>query len=500
MKRINRKKYLYLLPSIILSLLLSLNTFWSKPLVPGFDAPFYLTEIRNFSQNFPNPLTYRYLDRYLTIAFPGLLSKIFELDPVSSYRIAITAVYIGIAVSLFYLFKNITKKNSLAMVLSSAIIISPFLLNYTLLYANFAAFLILFTFFAIETGRNFKHKDIVLGFLLGILFYTHNFSTVSFGLIFAFYFLLKFIAVRDTKILKSAVIIFILAGLIGFIEFSRYLGIDLTFSHAVNIGLPGQPVNAGNIKDLIFSSVLVYTGKFWLLYFGAFILTCIVFFRGQIFENKKKFLIPAVIFIPSFILSFQPLFHLSYLPERFATLACLSTYFFYITVITLPTFKKLLIPLAVMPLFLNYLSSDSLILNKGYRSFNQEEIEVYQNIATLMNKEASVVLIPSNHSNWGQYFLEDFDVKPGEHFVSCGNIKERGWINETNFTFAMLLAEKDQSTAESLISYLKSLLPNKIVYILTDTSLPCGHGKILSSLTEVKQLYNQGSWYLYEIN
>jgi len=497
-KKFQGKSFLWILP-VILALLLSLNTFWSKPLVPGFDAPFYLTEIRSFSRSFPNPITYRNFDRYITIAIPGVISKIPGVNPVTSYRITATATYILISFSLFKLFKNITKKNSTAMVLSSAIVISPFLLNYTLLLANFAAFLILFTFFAVETSKNFKYKIVVLGIIFGLLFYIHNFSTVSFGLIIGFYYMFKLISNRDRKIVKEAATIFIIAGVIGFPIIARYLGIDLTFGHTVKTGLPGQPINAGNIKDIILSSIVVYTGKFWLIYFAIFTVVALIFFRKQILNHKKTFLIPTAIFIPSFILSFQPLFHISYLPERFATLACLSTYLFYITVITIPSLKKFIIPLAVMPLFLNYLSSDSLILNKGYRSFSNEEVGIYQEIKALMPKENSIVLMPSDHSYWAQYFLDGYIVSPGEHFVSCGDIKEQGWLTDVSFTLAKLLADKNTEEAKNHLTLLQKLLPKKTIYILSDTSLSCGNGKILNYLPEVKQLYSQNNWYLYEL-
>lgn len=498
MKRINRK--IYLLPPVIFSLLLSLNTFWNKPLVPGFDAPFYLTEIRNFSQNFPNPLTYRYLDRYLTIAFPGTLSRIFGFDPVSSYRMAITALYIGIAVSLFYLFKNITKRNSLAMVLSSAIIISPFLLNYTLLYANFAAFLIFFTFFAVETGTEFKYKNLVLGILFGVLFYAHNFSTVSFGLIFIFYFLLKIFTSRKVKKIKDSLIIFTIAGLFGFMMIARYLKIDLSFGHYILPKTTSEPFIVGTEKEILLNSIQLYMGKFWLIYSSVFALFCVIFLRKDIVNRKSLFIMPNAIFIPSFILSLQPFYHHNFLPDRFMSLACLSTYFYYVIAITLPKLKKYIVPLAAAPLLLNYLSSDTLILNKGYRSFTEQEVAIYKEINPLMSRENSILLISSDHYYWARYFLKEYEMLPGEHFVSCGNIKERGWINETNFTFAKLLAEKKQDVAESQISHLKSLILGKTIYILANTSLSCGNGKILISIPETTKLYNQGSWYLYEIN
>ena len=134
---------LWVLP-LILSIFISLNFFWSKPLIPGFDSPFYLTEIRNFSKTFPNPLTYQYLDRYLTIAFPSIISKLFGFDPVTSYRIAISLVYVSIAHALFILMKNLTKRESIAAVLSTSIVISPLMLTYSsMLFANFTGFLIL---------------------------------------------------------------------------------------------------------------------------------------------------------------------------------------------------------------------------------------------------------------------------------------------------------------------------------------------------------------------
>ena len=89
-----KEKVLIIGTPVLLALFVSLNFFWSQPLVPGFDSPYYLTEIRTFTRNFPNPLTYPYLNRYLTIAFPGLLGKTLQINPVDSYRLAISLIYI----------------------------------------------------------------------------------------------------------------------------------------------------------------------------------------------------------------------------------------------------------------------------------------------------------------------------------------------------------------------------------------------------------------------
>ena len=493
-----KKIFFWILP-VILSIFISLNFFWSKPLVPGFDAPFYLTEIKTFSIHFPNPLTYPYLDRYLTMAFPTILSKIFGFDPVTSYRLAISVVYATISFVLFMLFRNITKKSSTATILSSAIVISPFLINYSLLFANFTAFLILFSFFAVETGKNFKYKNILLGVIFGLIFYIHNFSTVSFGIIFATYYFLKFISTRDIKVIKQATVIFIVAAVIGFVGLARYLNIDLTFGHAVRMGTPTQPLAIGNEKKIILDAVMVYAGKFWLYYFAAFAFITLTVFRKQVFNNKKYFLIPMAIFIPCLILSFQPLYHTNYLPDRFATLVCLSTYFFYVAAITLPTFKKFIIPLVIMPLLLNYLSSDSLILNKGYRSFSDQEINVYKEVKSFIVKDG-VILVPSDHVYWAQYYLYGNKVEAGEHFVSCGDIIQVGYLGEINFTFAKLLAETDIQKASVLLSHLKSILPAETIYILADEGLSCGHGKILKQIISANQIFNEDNWHLYEIN
>lgn len=484
---------------MLLSIFLSLNFFWSKPLVPGFDAPFYLTEIKTFSFGFPTPLTYPNLDRYLTIAFPAVLSKVFNFNPVTSYRLAISVIYAAISFALFFLFKNITKKNSIAVILSSAIIISPFLINYSLLLANFTAFLILFSFFAVETAREFKYKNIILCLILGLLFYIHNFSTVSFGLIICTYFILNFIYTKDTKIIRMATIIFSIASVIGIVALFKYVNINSTLQQSFRIALPTEPIAIGNERQIILDAIMVYTGKFWLYYFTGFTIISFIFFRKKLLTNKKYFLIPAAIFLPSLILSFQPLYHLNYLPDRFATLVCLSTYFFYVAAISLPAFKKFIVPLAVMPLLLNYLSSDSLILNKGYRDFTDQEIKVYQEVKPLIAADG-IILVPSDHYYWSKYFLYDHMIYEGEHFVSCGDITKPGYLGDINFTFAKLLAETDLQKADALLTHLESITPAKEIYILTDEGLSCGDGKILQKIKSVKQIFNEGNWHLYEIN
>jgi len=502
------KKILFLLP-LIFSIDISLNFFWSKSLVPGFDTPFYLTQIRLFSHGFPNPLTYPYLDRYLTIAFPGILSSVFGFDPITSYRIAISTIYIAIATVLFRLFKNLTQKNSTAAVLSSALVVSPFLLTYSsMLFANFTGFLIMFTFFAIETDKDFKYKNILLGFIFGLIFYTHNFSTVSFGLIVATYFLLKLLVTKDAKILKEGIIVFAVAALIGFVGLSRYLNLDFSSighqttavisSGAAKVVVPTQPVFLGNETQRIVDSLKEHSGKFWFYFFPVFALVSLFLSRKELFKNKKQFLLPLAIFIPSLILTFQPLYHLNFLPERFVSLVVLSTYFFYVAIITLPYFKKFLIPLAVLPLFLNYLASDSLILNKGYRSFSNEEIQIYQEIKPLIVKDG-IVMLSSDHEYWSRYFLDGIQVQTGDSFISCGIVKEAGYFGEANYTLAKLLGETDTQKGTALVIKLKSFYPNKKIYILADTGLGCGHGKVLQKITSAKEILHQNNWYLYEI-
>lgn len=505
----NLKIIRFFLP-MILVILLCVNLFWVESYVPGFDTPFYLKEIRTLSHGFSNPLSYPYLDRYLTIAFPGILSGIFGFDPITSYRIAITVIYAAIAYFLLRLFKNLTQMNSAAAVFSAALVVSPFLLTYSsMLFANFTGFLVMFSFFAIETGKDFKYKNFLLGFIFGLIFYTHNFSTVSFGLIVATYYLLKLLVTKDVKILKEGIVVFAVAALIGFVGLSRYLNLDLSsigrqtattiFAGSAKVVVPTQPVVLGNESQRIIDSLKEHSGKFWLYFFPVFALVSLFLSRKELFKDKKQFLLPLAIFIPSLVLTFQPLYHLNFLPERFVSLVVLSTYFFYVTIITLPYFKKFLIPLAVLPLFLNYLASDSLILNKGYRSFSNEEIQIYQEIKSIISKDG-IALLSSNHEYWSRYFLDGIQVVTGDSFISCGTVKEAGYFGEANFTLAKLLGENDPQRGTDLITKLKSLYPDKKLYVLADTNSSCGHGKILQKITTVKELLHQNNWYFYEIN
>jgi hypothetical protein len=496
---------------VLLSIFISLNFFWSKPLVPGFDSPFYLTEIRDFSKAFPNPLTYQHLDRYLTIAFPSVLSQVFGFDPVTSYRITISLIYVLLAYAVFVLMKNITKRDSVAALLSASVVISPLMLTYSsMLFANFSGFLILFSFFAIETAENFKYKKIVLGIILGLIFYIHNFSTVSIGLIIAFYYLLKLIFTKDVKVLKEGIVVFLIAAIVGFVGLSRYLNIDLSFPKkenttsvtsisTVRVTLPvGQPVLLGDEKERIVASLKEDTGKYWLYLFPLLFVSLGFIERKEFSKNKNQFLLPLAILIPSLVLTLQPLYHLNFLPERFVSFVCLSTYFFYIAVISLPIFKKYLLPLAILPLFLNYMASDSLILNKGYRSFSAEEISVYKTANLIMQKDG-VVIMASDHGYWGRYMLEGHQIITGESFISCGTITDEKTYGKTSFIIGKLLGEKDSTIGTNLVAELKSIFPDKMLYVLTDTSLSCGHGRVLKEINTVKQLLQQSNWYLYEI-
>ena len=224
----------------------------------------------------------------------------------------------------------------------------------------------------------------------------------------------------------------------------------------------------------------------------------VFYYRKELKKNISNFILPLAIFIPSLILSLQPLYKLSFLPERFASLVGLSTYFFFIGIITIPQFKGKVKILAVIPLFLNYLSADSLIINKGYRSYSAEEIRFYNVIKPLINPN-SIVFVPSEYFYWGRYFLEDSKVIPGEHFVSCGNITDEKYFDEDNFTFAKILAENNPDTGKELIQKLKSIHPNKKIYILANSNLQCGHGRVLQKVNNLRQISNINSWHLYEI-
>lgn len=498
--------------TLLLSIVVSLNFFWSKPLVPGFDTPFYLTEIRSFSKMIPNPLTYPYLDRYLTIAFPGLLTKVFNFDPVTSYRIAITLVYAAISYFLYRLFRHLTGDTWAAVSFSGSLVISPFFLTYsTMLFANFTGFLILFIFLSLKMGKDYKYKNVLLGVILGLIFYTHNFSSVVFCLIIVFYYLFKLIFTGNLKIIGEAALVFIIAALIGSPTISRYVKYSPSISKpsavvqtatpassAIAIVPPAQLISIGGDSKLILDTFREYTGKYWLYFMALFLPASLYLVRKQLWENRKLFILPLAIFIPSFILSLQPLYHLSYLPERFVTLVSLSLYFFYVAIIMLPPFKKYIFSLAVLPLFLNYIYSDSLILNKGYRSFSRAEIKVYEDIKPLI-KTGGTLFISSDHYYWSKYFLANYYVIPGEHFISCGNITTPGYYGETNFTFARLLAEDDSQKALLLVRKLRSYITEGNIYILVDTDLGCGKGLVLQKISQVRQLFNQNSWYLYEI-
>jgi len=495
--------------ALLLSIFISLNFFWSKPLVPGFDSPFYLTEIRTFARGFPNPLTYPHLDRYLTIAFPAILARAFNFDAVAVYRIAISIVYMAMSLVLYRLFKNLTQNELAAGALSAAMVVSPFLINYsTMLFANFTAFLYLFAFFAVETEKTFKYKNIILGVIFGLVFYIHNFSFVSMGLIILSYLFFRLLITKDLIIIKKGLLIFIIAALLGCLSISRYIKTEFFFpkvsaydsvrSSISKLTNLQAPTLIGNETQRIKDSLSDHSGKFWLYFFPLFMLTVFVFKRKELLKYSLDFTLPLAIFIPSLVLTFQPLYQLNFLPERFVTLVVLSTYFFYATMISLPSFKRTITFLSVLPLFFNYLSADNQILDKGYRSFSEHEIKFYQDIKPLINKNG-VVLLSTDHYYWGKYFLDGYQVLPGEHFISCGTINEVGYFSNVNFTLAKLLGENDPNKAIQYVSDLKIYLPNRNIYILSDTSLSCGSGKILQNLTVVRKIYISDNLIFYEI-
>ncbi len=501
---------IYPLLPIFLAILISINFFWILPLLPGFDTPFYLSEIRRFSYTFPGPLSYLYPDRYLTMALPALLIRLFNLDPVIALRISITAIYILIACAIYKLTKNLTKNKKVASILSSGIIISPFLIIYSsTLYANFAGLLVIFTFFAVETTEDFKYKNIVLGLIFGLIFYTHNFTSVSFGLITMTYFVIKALFYKDLSIIKKAIIMFVVACLVGVFALCRYFPIKIAsayaseFSDTVSaiihkINLPNQPAILGNEKERIITAFKEHSGKYWLYFFLLFLVINLFTKSKEIIKEKKRFILPLALFFPGLILSFQPSFGTNWLPERFVTYVSLSTFFFYISLITLPSYKKYIIFLAAIPLFLNYIDTDHFIMNKGYRAYSQDEQSTYAYIRSNINSDSSIILLSTDHLYWAHYLLEAYTLQSGEHFISCSTIKGNAGYNEINYSVAKIYGSSNIDESSKDFQLIQSSFPNKKIFMLVDSSTGCSSGKIIEKLPGIVEVFNLNNWHIYE--
>lgn len=512
-----RKVLINLFP-ITLSILLSINFFWIKPFLPGFDTPFYLTAIRDFAQNLPSIINYSILDRYLVIAFPSLVSRIFNLDPMMSYRIAITVISVIIAIFLTKLMANLTKSRLAGVALASAVIVSPYLLGYAyMLFANYTSFIILFAFFAIETGKDFRFNNILLGLVLGLIFYVHNFSSVAYGLVVGLYFLLKIILDQNKiKTLKKAVIVLIISCAIGFFQLIRYFPVSLppftaiasssTISpivEKIKVIFPSQPMILGDEADRIQKTFLEETGKYWLIFFLVFIVMVLIFKRKEVKTNRGKFSLPLALFIIGALFTFQPLIGLNFLPERFVGLVTLSTFIFYAVFLSL--FKKgnIYKVLSVLPLLFIYLSADTRILSRGPVLITENEVAFYQKIDELTTKEDSYIMIPSGNYYWAKYFLNGYVFMPGDYFIACGTVKIEGFDNAPDVAFAKLLTNTNIEVAQSQLDVIK-LSPRddmigKNIYLMTNHSSNCSEGLILDKLKGVKLILNQDDFYLYEI-
>ncbi len=506
-----------LLP-IILSFLLSINFFWIKPFLPGFDTPFYLSAIRDFALSNPNVISYSLLDRYLVIAFPALISRIFNLDPMMAYRAAITIISMIIVILLTKLMTNLTKSRLTAVALASAVIISPYLLGYAyMLFANYTSFIILFAFFAIETSKEFRFKNILLGLVLGLIFYVHNFSSVAYGLVVGLYFLLKIILDQNKiKTLKKAVIVLIISCAIGFCQIIRYFPVSLPpftamasssiispIAEKIKIIFPSQPMILGDEAERIQKTFLEETGKYWLVYFLLFSVIVLFIKRKEIKTNRRKFALPLALFIIGALFTFQPLIGLNFLPERFVGLVTLSTFIFYAVFLSL--FKKgnIYKVLSVLPLLFIYLSADTRILSRGPVLINETEVSFYQNIEKLAPKESSYLLLPSSNYYWASYYLDDYSIMAGDYFIACGVVKVGEYNESADVAYAKLLTEKDVTEAQILLAIIKNTIKNNITdktqYIITNHSMNCNEGLILEKLKGVKLILNQDNFYLYEI-
>lgn len=500
---------------ITLSTFLSINFFWLKQYLPGFDTPFYLSAIRNFSQNIPSIVSYSIPDRYLVIGFPALLSRIFHLDPIMSYRIAITLVSVLIACLLTKLMQNLTKSRLSAMVMASALIISPYLLNYSyMLFANYSSFVILFAFFAVETGKEFRFKSIILGVILGLVFYVHNFSSVAYCLVVGMYFVYKLILdEKKLSTVKRFFIVFLITCVVGSFGIIRYFPVTLPpfltmaasesfvspITSAIKTILPSQPAILGNEAVRIKSTFIDEIGKYWLVYFVLFSIYILITKRKEVWKNKKYFVLPLALFTTGFLFSFQPLIGLNFLPERFIGLVTLSTFFFYAIFLSFFSKSKLFKIVAVLPLLCTYLSSDTRILDKGPVFINDTEVSFYQNIKQITSKNKSSVLIPDGQYYWASYYLDGYNLIPGDYFIACGTIKVSGFQTAPVVAYAKLLSETDKVTAQNDLDIINKYLAGDERYLITNHSMNCGEGYILNKLTGIKLIYSQDNFYLYEI-
>lgn len=514
----SRKSLFYLLPTS-LSILLAINFFWIKPFLPGFDTPFYLSAIRDFARSTPNLFNYSGIDRYLVIGFPALLSRIFNLDSIMSYRIAIAIISVIIALLVTKLMHNLTKSRLAAITLSSAVIISPYLLTYSyMLFANYTSFVILFAFFAIELGKEFRLKNIILGVVLGLIFYVHNFSSVAYGLVIGLYFIFKLI-LEDNRLstIKRAAIVLLISCVIGFFQIIQYFPVTLppfltiassssfvgSIVNKIKIIAPSQPAVLGDEVLRIKATFLDETGKYWLVYFVCFSLFVLVTKRKEIILNLKKFAFPLALFIIGLVFSFQPLVGLNFLPERFVGLVTISTFFFYAIFLSFFSKSKVFKILAVLPLLFIYLSSDTRILNRGPVFVSDIEVSFYQKIAQIVPKENSYILLPSGNYYWAKYYLDGYAFMPGDYFIACGTVKIPNYQNSADVAYAKLLSEKSTEEAQLLLKEIKNSIYMNIavkkLYIITNHSMNCSEGYVLDKLSGVKPIFNQNNFYLYEV-
>jgi len=513
-----RKYALYFFP-ICLSLLLSANFFWSESFLSGFDTPFYLSAIRDFARDMPSITSYSVLDRYLVIGFPALLSRLFNLDPVESYRTAITVISMFISILISKLMFTLTKSRLAGITLASAVIISPYLLTYSyMLFANYTSFVILFAFFTIELGKEFRFKNIVLGVVLGLIFYVHNFSSVAYGLVVGLYFIFKLI-LEDNRLstIKRAVVVLLISCMIGFFQIIQYFPVTLppfltiassssfvgSIINKIKIIAPSQPAVLGDEVQRVKATFLDETGKYWLAYFVFFSLFALIAKRKEIILNLKKFAFPLALFTVGLVFSFQPLIGLNFLPERFVGLVTISTFFFYAIFLSFFSKSKLFKILAVLPLLFTYLSSDTRILNRGPVFVGNTEVSFYQKIAQIVPKENSYILLPSGNYYWAKYYLDSYAFMPGDYFIACGTVKIPNYQNSADVAYAKLLSEKSAEEAQLLLSAIKNSIYKNItvrkLYIITNHSMSCSEGYVLDKLNGVKLILNQDNFYLYEV-
>src|SRR4030042_5170086 len=441
----------------------------STKYLTGPDSPFYLIQIEKIINGNLGEVFNNYPDRIFTFITQSILLLVLGTSAVTSIKIWIIVVTI-LQVITYYLM--VEKMFNRKMALLSTFILSLWAAFYRLswdLYSNFLAILlfsiILYVYFA-KVKYSSGGKFIFLGFLSGLLMYTHNLSAftflflifIPFGIFTSFRLFIEKITALSV-LLKNWSLYFISWFFVSWLSlrawffptiFNIYkLLINKFFGHNYNITYAWSTniysLNNDNVNfpfNLTAFSLFLQKELLFISFLGLIIL---------IFKKNKNIIEMFVIWwtVILILLTQQEFFGFQWISDRNVLLLAwplsicgsvtfLILYNFMRKYIRNNIITNLTLTVLVTFLILNPLNK--LLESTNFMRANEKTNIEFDFLNTVDNfiEDNSIVVTTNVRHFWTEYFINKAKVEPGEYYLICGNleVKERlnaKWIEHSYF-------------------------------------------------------------------